>query len=114
MRVALLGNTCNNNFALMRYLRDLGVDAHLLLYSNEGIEGNNIHYSPEYDTFHFNKWKVYIHRLPVMNGIESIVGRLDKMRMPPSKTFLKSAFQGYDCYIGSGISPGIFARMGKK
>ena len=87
MRVALLGNTCNNNFALMRYLRDLGVDAHLLLYSNEGIEGNNIHYSPEYDTFHFNKWKVYIHRLPVMNGIESIVGRLDKMRMPPSKTY---------------------------
>ena len=36
MKVALIGNTCNNNFAFWRYLLDLGINAHLFLYSDEG------------------------------------------------------------------------------
>lgn len=34
-RVALLGNMNNNHFTLMRYLRDAGVDAHLLVFSSD-------------------------------------------------------------------------------
>ena len=36
MKIALLGNMNNNNFALLRYFRDLGFDAHLLLFKNDG------------------------------------------------------------------------------
>lgn len=36
MKIGLIGNMNNNNFALMRYFRDLGADAHLLLYANDG------------------------------------------------------------------------------
>ena len=32
MKVALIGNMNNNNFSIMRYFRDLGIDAHLILF----------------------------------------------------------------------------------
>ncbi|MBT7556910.1 hypothetical protein HN615_08300 [Candidatus Woesearchaeota archaeon] len=112
MKIALLGNTCNNNFALMRYLRDLGADAHLLLFSNEGLGEVNPQYNPLWDTWEYEKWEKYIHRLPINNGIEPIVGRPDKLRIRISKGKLKALFSNYDCFIGSGISPGIFSRMG--
>ena len=38
MRLGILGNMNNNHFSLMRYMRDLGIDAHLLLYSDDGLE----------------------------------------------------------------------------
>jgi|LWDU01.1.fsa_nt_gi glycosyltransferase involved in cell wall biosynthesis len=114
MKIALIGNTLNNNFSLMRYLRDLGVDAHLLLYANEGIESCNPLYSPEWDTWNYSKWKEYIHRMPINNGIEPIIGRLDQFRLPPSTDKLRKIFSGYDCYIGCGITPSIFRRIKKK
>ena len=50
MKIALIGNMNNNNFALMRYFRILGADAHLLLYSNDG-KGELSHFKPECDTW---------------------------------------------------------------
>jgi hypothetical protein len=114
MRVALIGNTCNGNFAIMRYFRELGVDAHLLIYANEGVSDSNPQYSPEWDTWEIEKWKDYIHRLPISNGIESLIGRPDLLKLPPSRKVLEEIFSGYDCYIGSGITPGIFYRIKKK
>ena len=55
MKVALIGNTCNNNFAFLRYLIDLGIDAHLFLYNNEGKNDSNPIHSPSWDTFSINK-----------------------------------------------------------
>jgi len=112
MKVALLGNTCNNNFALMRYLRDLGINAHLLLFANEGLPDLNPQYNPIWDTWEYNKWEMYIHRLPINNGIEPIIGRLDKFRIRVSKGRLIEMFSEYTHFIGSGISPGIFSRIG--
>lgn len=113
MKIALLGNTCNNNFAWLRYFRDLGADAHLLLYSNEGLPDSNPIHNPEWDTWDIGRYSNYIHRLAVPNGIEGLVGRPDKFRMRPSTAELNQMFSGYDIYIGSGISPGLFARMGR-
>lgn len=45
-RVALVGNMNNNHFALLRYLRDLGVNATLLMFSNEAA-----HFYPQQDTW---------------------------------------------------------------
>ena len=49
-KVALIGNMNNNNFALMRILRDNNINAHLFLYSNET-------FLPQSDTTNFLKWK---------------------------------------------------------
>jgi glycosyltransferase involved in cell wall biosynthesis len=46
VRVALIGNMNNNFFAVCRYLRDRGVDAHLLLFDHE-----TAHFGPAHDTF---------------------------------------------------------------
>ena len=35
MKIALLGNMNNNNFAIMRHLRSIGLDAYLILMNNE-------------------------------------------------------------------------------
>ena len=98
----------------MRYFRNLGVDAHLLLYSNEGFNDSNPIHSPEWDTWEYEKWKPYIHRLPITHGIQSIVGRPDLFISRPSKIELFEIFDKFDKYIGSGITPAIFARINKK
>lgn len=67
MKVALLGNMNNNNFSLMRYFRDLGVDAHLLLFANDGINSLE-HFEPENDTFYIENWNPYIHQTNITNG----------------------------------------------
>ena len=45
MKIVILGNMNNNGFALMRYLRDLGADAHLFLFANDGT-GSLSHFAP--------------------------------------------------------------------
>ena len=68
LRVAILGNMNNNGFAIMRYLRDLGVDAHLFLYRNDGI-GSLDHFKPENDSFEIDKWNNYIHNSDFDNHV---------------------------------------------
>jgi glycosyltransferase involved in cell wall biosynthesis len=134
MKIGLIGNMNNNNFALMRYFRDLGADAHLMLYANDG-RNTLSHFTPEADTWNIEKWSPYIHRLNILNGEFSVVGRMEttksygvpiailksiirKMRgfddhwRAPSLSFLKSELAGYNYYIGSGISPALFEKIG--
>jgi hypothetical protein len=111
MKIALMGNTCNNNFSLMRYFRDLGHDAHLFLYSNEGYANENPIHNPEWDTWEILKWGKYIHRLQVPNGIETIVGRPDKLKLPPNLDALKKSLYNFDYIIGSGITPSLMWRI---
>ena len=49
-KIAVLGNMNNAGFVLMRHLRDLGEDAHLLLYKNDGA-GYSSHFSLESDSW---------------------------------------------------------------
>lgn len=114
MKIALIGNTCNNNFSLMRYFRDLGHNAHLFLYSNEGLTNENPIHNPEWDTWEIFKWEQYIHRLQVPNGIETIIGRPDKLKIPPSLDSLKKSLYSFEYIIGSGITPSLMWRINKE
>lgn len=131
MRVAIIGNMNNNGFSLLRYFRDLGIDAHLLLYANDG-EGSLSHFIPENDTWYIEKWQPYIHQTPIVNSIftglpntyELVkkmvftywffkkIGPNNKYTMNRSE-FIKS-LKGYDKYIGSGIAPALFNNIGRR
>jgi len=67
MKIGLIGNMNNNNFAMMRYFRDLGADAHLLLYSSEG-KGTLSHFTPEADTWELGRWAPFIHQTDIPNA----------------------------------------------
>lgn len=111
MKVAFLGNMNNNNFSLMRYFRDLGVDAHLLPFANDGV-GTLTHFTPENDTWDIEKWRPYIHPMDIANSLTSIVGSLKKLRLPPTKRQIEKLISGYDVFIGSGLVPAILGRVG--
>lgn len=100
-RYALIGNMNNNHFALMRHLRDLGADAHLFLYSNE-----HAHFMPQCDTTDWERWEPFVHELGISNG-----GRDDFYRpIGP----IKARLEGFDAYLGNGIAPVLFERMGQR
>ena len=129
LKVALIGNMNNNNFALMRYMRDLGVDAHLLLYANDGA-GSLRHFTPEADTWTFEKWRPYIHQTLISNSpisaldfpwgwavsvrswIRTKLKRQDFIERPASRSLIRSSFTGYGKIIGSGIAPAALNRAG--
>lgn len=102
MRVALIGNMNNNYFSLMRYLRDAGVDAELLLFADELN-----HFLPENDTWDIDKWKPYIKQTKINGGA---LGQYFKM----SATDIRKEFEGYDYYIGCGYTPAYFYKAGMK
>ena len=68
MKIALIGNMNNANFAIMRYFRDLGADAHLLLYANDGQKALS-HFKPECDTWSMDKWQPFVHRTTLPNAL---------------------------------------------
>jgi len=129
MKIGLIGNMNNNNFSLMRYFRDLGLDAHLLLFSNDG-KGESEHFSPYSDSWGMKRWENFIHQLDVSDDPSSI------FEFPLSiilylRSFLKSlvypnfiksnyvtkknifeSFKDYDILIGSGLTPSILNRVG--
>jgi hypothetical protein len=133
MKVALLGNMNNNNFSIMRYFRDLGVDAHLFIFKNDG-SGTLAHFVPENDSWELDKWKSFIHYVDIYNGPASVLGNKFPISLlfralwmrsyfsKRSKKFIydsvstnsiKSAFVGFDTFIGSGLSGPLLARIGK-
>lgn len=100
-RIALIGNMNNSNFALLRYLRDLGADAYLFLYNNELC-----HFLPQLDTTRWEKWRSYIRQLPVSNGgLDGMFGSL---------AGVNEALKGFDAFLGNGIAPVLFWRMKKR
>jgi len=128
MKIALIGNMNNNNFAIMRYLRNLGADAHLLLTSNDG-KGVLSHFKPESDTWEMENWQPYIHQTSIPNVplaaltfpfswlvalltiVRSWMGLQDGWVQPISNLQIIKEFGGYDRYIASGIVPAIFSRV---
>ena len=134
MRIALIGNMNNNNFALMRYFRDLGADADLLLFKGD-TEGVMRHFRPENDTWELARWAPHIRQTSLVNGPSVLLGpsenafaqyrplyhakraakwllrRPDNQEAAPSREALRDTFAGYDALVGSGISPAMLTRI---
>lgn len=118
----------NNGFAMMRYFRDLGFDAHLLLYSDDG-KGSLEHFKPENDTFNIEKWNDFIHQTSIQNSpfhvppqmiqqlfmiFYNLRNRLvgSKVRLKPLKNReIKNTIDSYDKIITSGYGPAILFRI---
>ena len=135
MKIALIGNMNNNNFAMMRYFRELNEDAHLLLFANDGCNTLE-HFKIEYDTWDIDKWLPFIHQTEIINGSFSVFGNPERIIspyqplcylkyiiktifrqanrkiLPPTDEYLRHVFADYDAYIGSGLSPAILNRIG--
>lgn len=131
MKIALIGNMNNSNFALLRYFFDLGHETHLYLYENDGINSGD-HFSWTNDTWNKDKWEPFIFSTPIVNGhlqvfsskfilyifslfffkifkLFNLNGKnfLNPGVYQPGK-FLDDKLHDYDFIIGSGISPALF------
>jgi len=83
----------------MRYLRDLGIDAHLFMYETEQEL-----FLPENDTYYIDRYQDYIHILPVKTSVKGLLFlKIEK---------IKKILDEYDFFIGCGIAPAIFLRLG--
>lgn len=102
MRVALIGNMNNNNFSIMRYFRDFGIDAHLILFKND-VSKSQSHFKPELDTWEIEKWSSYIHYINLTSYYAAL--------FYPA-FLLKKYFKGYDVIISSGLIPVILNKCG--
>ncbi len=99
IKVALIGNMNNVFFTGMRYLRDLDIDAHLFMYKNEYD-----HFKPENDTYKIDKYKEFIHTLSVASSGKGLI-------LSNTNT-IKEELKGYDIFIGCGIAPALFEKIG--
>lgn len=131
MKIAFIGNMNNNYFSMMRYFRDLGVDAHLLLNSDDG-KGTLSHFKPECDTWEIDRWKPFIHQTTISNApvagldfplswlmsgralLRSQLGMQDGWVAPVSRRQIRQAYAGYDRLVGSGITPAALHRAGRR
>lgn len=109
MRVAVIGNMNNNGFSLMRYFRDLGADAWLLAFSNPEPQ-----FAPEFDTWHWSRWKPFFLPTPIPNSSEAIIGNVRGLKPPPSIRSVRAVLKPYDRFVGCGIVPAVFERIGQK
>ena len=130
MKIGLIGNMNNNSFALMRYFRDLGADAHLLLNSNDGANSLS-HFTPEADTWHLKNWAPFIHETGIPNApvaaldfplsipfsLRSCIFRMKgngaRYDGAVTRKQINRAYHNYDRLIGSGIAPATLDRVGK-
>lgn len=112
-RIAILGNMNNAGFTMLRYFRDLGADAHLLLWANDGVR-SAAHFAPEADTWEIARWQPYIRRLGLSDSLTSVVPDAIGLTLPPPPKRLAEELAGFDFYIGSGAAPAVFARCGMR
>ena len=100
MKIACIGNMNNAFFSLTRYLRDQGLDAHLLTLSSEPV-----HFSPEADSY-TDEYKKYTHALNW--------SRLPTTFSLTKKKDILDAIKGYDFIIACDAAPAYLARVGRK
>ena len=96
-KVACIGNMNNNMFSLVRYLRDLGYDAELVMMSHE-----KEHYQPEADTYD-DEYKRYTRQLSW--GGES------NFDATPAEVIARE-MEGYNCLIGCNYAPAFLSKAG--
>ena len=99
MKIALIGNMNNISFTIMRYLRDLNLNVHLFMYQNEYQ-----HFLPENDTDNIENYREFIHILSVSNSAKGLIFS--------NKNKIKKELDEYDFFIGCGIAPALFYKLG--
>lgn len=114
MKVLLLGNTCNNNFAFLRHLVDLNIDAHLCLYADEGYLASNPIHNPSWDTpAASDQYASKIHRLDLPNSPKAILFAFILQFFCSAKVSkFKKLISSADIVVGSGISPSLLLVLG--
>ncbi len=124
----------NNGFSLLRYFRDLGHDAYLLILEDDE-SGNSSHFSLKNDSWEFDKWKSYILNAPAVNSyaqalsndflcriilyiayyFKLILGLKNTIQTKPVNKRdiikFKKLLNEYDYLIGSGATPAIMQSM---
>jgi hypothetical protein len=114
LRVAIIGNMNNAGFVIMRYFRDLGVDAYLLPYSTDG-SGNLSHFAPESDTWDIDCWKQFVRPLGIPNSSRGLLGNFPYFGSTSLAKLKNNLVSNYDVYIGhGGLSPALFKKMNLK
>jgi len=98
MKVGFIGNMNNNHFVMVRYLRDSGIDAHLLLTDTE-----QDHFLPKADTFSL-KYLEYTHQLEWGSAIKYLKTRVQK---------LQEDLRSYDVIMGCGYAPAYCRKAGR-
>jgi hypothetical protein len=98
MRVACLANLNNMMFILCRYLREAGIDAHLITLSDEPA-----HFSPGSDSYNDDYLKYY-RVLPIT---KSTLYRTESIQI------LKKELVDFDFFVGTDIAPTIVTLIGK-
>jgi glycosyltransferase involved in cell wall biosynthesis len=96
MKVALIDNMNNNFFSLARYLRDIGIDAHLYITTSTK-QGINKHFIPENDTNEKINDLNYIYDFPVSYNWKLLYWQ-------PSLSMIHNQFKDYDSVIAAGFS----------
>ncbi len=98
MRIGCIGNMNNNFFSLVRFLRDLGADADLLL-----LETEQEHFHPSADTFD----RTY---QQFTRGVSW--GNYARFLRVPAEEIARSVGR-YDVLIGCGTVPGFLQKIGR-
>ena len=88
----------------MRYFRDLGIDAHLILFKND-VTSSQSHFKPEFDTWEIEKWAPFIHYVNFSSHYAAL--------FYPA-FLLKKYFNHYDIFISCRYSPIILNKCGFK
>lgn len=108
-RIAIVGNMNNAGFAMLRYFRDLGADAWLIPFANPEPQ-----FRPEWDTWEWEKWRKFFRPPLFPNTVEAVLGDPRRFRPPPAKAPIQAALADYDRVVGSGITPALFKRIGRR
>lgn len=90
----------NNFFAMARYLRDCGVDAHLYEIPNHSMD----HFSAQADTFQTVETLTWIHKFPIQIT--------NKNWFFFDKSKLAAEFKNYDLIISCGLSSAYLEKSG--
>lgn len=109
MSIGLLGNMNNNNFSVMRYFRDLGADAELVLFKDDA-SGSLNHFAPEDDTWEIDKWKPYIRNVDFYCNWKAFYPSLSDLSLPTFGNAIIKEFEKYDKLIGSGLTPALLSK----
>jgi glycosyltransferase involved in cell wall biosynthesis len=99
IKIAAIGNQNNNYFSLVRYLRDAGFDAELLLTNAE-----QDHFHPRYDTYNASQLK-HTRLIPFgkVRGFSSL-----------TSDNINSVLEDYDILIGTGLAPALAAKAARR
>jgi hypothetical protein len=98
MKIAFIDNMNNNFFTLVRYLRDTGLDAHLLLSDYEYP-----HFSPESDTYD-DTHRHWVHQLAWGSP---------RTYRATSRSLIRRDLAPFDFLVGCGAAPAYCQKAGR-